>query len=89
MSGKSQHVVPNSKGEWVVRRSGSARATRVFETRHGAVKYAKRLAQKSGAELYIHRAATWSGKGACLAARCKRAPKDGATLSVSVRRTNG
>lgn len=55
MSGKTQHVVPNSKGEWVVRRSGSARATRVFETRHGAVKYAKRLARKSGAELYIHR----------------------------------
>ena len=56
MSGRSQHVVPNSKGEWVVRRSGSARATRVFESRHRAVEYAKRLAQKSGAELYIHRA---------------------------------
>ena len=50
-----QHVVPHQGGGWAVRRSGASRASRVFETQDDAVTYAKQLACKEGAELYIHR----------------------------------
>jgi hypothetical protein len=52
---KSQHVVANPKGGWSVLRSGAARATRVFDNKEDAVGFAKRLAKKDSAELYVHR----------------------------------
>jgi uncharacterized protein YdaT len=55
MSKKSQHVVPNQKGGWSVRKSGSSRATRVFDTQKEAIEYAKDLAKKEQSEIYIHR----------------------------------
>lgn len=54
MSTRDQHVVPDRKGGWAVRRSGASRASGVFERRGEALLYAKRLARREGAVLYIH-----------------------------------
>jgi hypothetical protein len=53
MSGKGQHVVPRD-GSWAVRRSGSDKATRVFETQVEAVRAAREIARNQRTELYIH-----------------------------------
>jgi hypothetical protein len=51
----SQHVVYTENG-WSVRKSNASRAGRVFDTQKEAVGYAKDVAQREGADLYIHRA---------------------------------
>jgi hypothetical protein len=53
-AGKSQHVVRSEKG-WVVRRSESSRADRVFDTKQEAVGYAKDVARRQQSNVYIHR----------------------------------
>lgn len=55
MSKTGRHVIPSPKGGWAVRKSGGERATRVFETQREAEKFARDLAKKEHAELYIHR----------------------------------
>jgi hypothetical protein len=52
---KSQHVVPRTEGGWAVRKTGAARASKVFANQQEAVKYAKEVAQKEGGAMYIHR----------------------------------
>lgn len=54
MAKANQHVVPSQSGGWAVRRSGAARASRVFKSRQDAVTYARGLARKEGSELFIH-----------------------------------
>ncbi|KAB2846051.1 MAG: DUF2188 domain-containing protein [Hyphomicrobiaceae bacterium] len=53
-AGKSQHVVKNPSGGWSVRRTGSARASRVFDTQEAAVDYARDIAKRQKTELYVH-----------------------------------
>lgn len=48
-----QHVVPDG-GKWAVRKSGSSRASRVFDTQKDAVESARELAKKQKTELYVH-----------------------------------
>lgn len=55
MNKRSQHVVPNPKGGWSVRKSGAERASGVFKTQADAIKRGKELAKSEGAELYVHR----------------------------------
>ena len=55
MSKSGRHVVPKPQGGWSVRKSGAARATRVFDTRQEAESFARNLAKKEHGELYIHR----------------------------------
>lgn len=55
MPRKDRHVVPNSDKGWSVRRSGAARASRVFDTQAQAIDYARSQAKKDKAELYIHK----------------------------------
>lgn len=50
---KNIHVV-HSQGEWKVRREGSMRASRVFETKQAAVSYGRKIGQESRVKLYIH-----------------------------------
>lgn len=50
---KSIHVV-HSQGEWKVRREGSLRASKVFETKRDAVTYGRQVGKNDKAELYIH-----------------------------------
>lgn len=53
MAGKGQHVVPRD-GQWAVRRSGSDKVTRVFETQREAISAARDIARNQRTELYIH-----------------------------------
>jgi hypothetical protein len=50
-----QHVYPRRSGKWAVRRSGASRASRLFEKKDDAVAYARRMAQKEGSVVYLHR----------------------------------
>lgn len=53
---KANHVVAsNSKGGWSVRKSGSIRASKTFETKDEAVKYGRKLSKVEKTELYIHK----------------------------------
>ncbi len=50
---KGQHVVPRN-GKWAVRKSGSSKATKIFETQKQAISEGRRLAKSQHTELYIH-----------------------------------
>lgn len=49
----NQHVIPHSEG-WAVKKSGSSKSTKVFKTQKEAKKYAKKIAKRKKAELFIH-----------------------------------
>ena len=51
---KTQHVVPNPTSGWDVKKGGSSKATKHFDTKQPAVDYARDLAKKQEAELVIH-----------------------------------
>lgn len=51
----SQHVLPHPDGGWCVKRTGSSRATKRFETQQEAISYARKVTKKQHADLYIHR----------------------------------
>ncbi|MDE0095403.1 MAG: DUF2188 domain-containing protein [Gammaproteobacteria bacterium] len=53
MPGKGQHVVPRDS-KWAVRRTGSDRVTRRFDTQREAIDAARELARKQGTEVFIH-----------------------------------
>ena len=53
MPGKGQHVVPRDS-KWAVRRTGSNRVTRRFDTQREAIDAARELARKQGTEVFIH-----------------------------------
>ena len=53
MASKSQHVVPRD-GKWAVRRTGSDRATKKFDTQREAIAHGRKIARNQGAELFIH-----------------------------------
>ncbi|MBQ9175510.1 MAG: DUF2188 domain-containing protein [Bacteroidaceae bacterium] len=50
---KNVHVV-HSRGEWKVRREGSLRASKVFDTKRAAVDYGRKIGRDSRVELFIH-----------------------------------
>jgi hypothetical protein len=54
MAKKSNHVVPSSLG-WSVRKSGSQKASRIFDTKDKAVQYGRMLSKGEKTELYIHK----------------------------------
>jgi len=55
MSKDSQHVVSNSsKGGWDVKKSGSDRASKHFDTQKEAIDWAKSRAKNQKTELYVH-----------------------------------
>ena len=53
MASKGQHVVPRN-GKWAIRRSGSDKATKIFDTQKEAIVQGRRIARNQGTELYIH-----------------------------------
>lgn len=55
MGTPSYHVVPNGDGGWGVRRSGSDRMLRNFDTKTQAGDYGQGVARNQGAELFYHR----------------------------------
>ena len=55
MPRKTQHVVPNSSGGWSLKKGGSTKATKNFDTKSDAVSYAKKVAKHQESELVIHK----------------------------------
>jgi hypothetical protein len=55
MKKSNRHVVPNLNDGWSVRKSGSDRASKVFDTQDEAITYARERAKQEKTELYIHR----------------------------------
>ena len=51
----NKHVVPRPNGEWAVRNSGAAKATKVFGTQADAIKFGRDAARKDRVEFYVHR----------------------------------
>ena len=49
----NQHVVPDN-GQWQVKRQGSEKATKNFETQKQAIDYARSIAINQQSELVIH-----------------------------------
>ncbi|MEO1067349.1 MAG: DUF2188 domain-containing protein [Pseudomonadota bacterium] len=54
MSKKGQHIVPNSRGGWSVRKAGSPRVSESFRTQEEAVTRGREIAKNQKTELYIH-----------------------------------
>ncbi|MFW6351553.1 MAG: DUF2188 domain-containing protein [Bacteroidota bacterium] len=52
---KSHHVVPNSKGGWDVKKSGSSRASKHTDTKKDAVDAARKMSKNQKTELFIHK----------------------------------
>lgn len=51
----SQHVVMNADKKWTVKRTGTTRASRVFDTKTEAIGYACSVATKQKIDVYVHR----------------------------------
>ncbi len=54
-SGSTHHVVHDPKGGWNVKRGGARKASRHFEKKEEAVKYARIISHRQGTDLYVHR----------------------------------
>lgn len=50
----SHHVVPHGDG-WAVRRDGSERVSRTYDTQTDAIQGGRQISQNQGTELFIHR----------------------------------
>lgn len=55
MTRKTQHVVPDPKGGWNVRRGGSKKASRHFDTKEEAISWGRRVSRARRLEFVIHR----------------------------------
>ncbi|WP_171171826.1 DUF2188 domain-containing protein [Ruegeria sp. HKCCA0370] len=53
MASKGQHVVPRD-GKWGVRKAGSDKVTRTFDTQREAISEARKIARNQSTELYVH-----------------------------------
>jgi len=54
MAKNSRHVVPAPTGGWSVRKTGATRASKNFDRQSDAVSYAKNLAKREKADVYVH-----------------------------------
>lgn len=54
MTKKTQHVVKSADGGWAVKKGGSSRATKVYETQKEAIAHGREIAKSQKAEFYIH-----------------------------------
>lgn len=52
MASKSLHVVPRDR-KWAVRRTGSERVTKIFDTRKEAIARGREIARNEGTDLFI------------------------------------
>ena len=51
---KTHHVVPNSDGDWDVKRGGAARASSHHDTKQDAIDRGREISRNQGTELRIH-----------------------------------
>ena len=50
---ENQHVLPRGSS-WIVKRAGSPKATRIFDTQGEAINRAKDIAKRKGTTLLVH-----------------------------------
>lgn len=55
MARKTHHVVHSPNGGWGVRRGGTTRVARLFDTKKEAESFARKVSIDQGSELVIHR----------------------------------
>lgn len=55
MAKSTHHVVPSLDGGWNVRKAGSARASKHFETKTEAISWGRALSRKQNTEFWIHK----------------------------------
>ena len=55
MAKPSHHVVPGPNGGWNVKRGGSLRASKHFETKEDAEVWGLQISRQEGSELVIHK----------------------------------
>lgn len=55
MSKGNTHVIASIQGGWSVRKTGSERAEKNFDTKDEAVRYGRKVARERNGELVIHR----------------------------------
>lgn len=51
---KTTHVVPSKKGGWNVKKGGTKRASKNFETKKDAIAYGRQLSKERKSEFIIH-----------------------------------
>lgn len=51
---KTQHIVKNPDGGWAVKKGGSTRATKIFDTQEKAISHGREIAKNQKAEFYVH-----------------------------------
>lgn len=54
MSRETLHIVKNRDGGWAVKKGGSSRATKIYDTQERAIAHGRRIAKSLKAEIYIH-----------------------------------
>ncbi len=54
MAKKTQHIVKNPSGGWSVKKGGSSKATKVYDTQSEAIKRGREIAKNQNAEFYVH-----------------------------------
>lgn len=74
-AGKPLHVVPQPDG-WAVKRQGSSRALRLFNTQAEAIKAATKTARNSRSEVVIH------GRSGVIRQKVSTSPADSLMLRV-------
>lgn len=55
MSKITQHVVKTPTGKWAIKKGGSSKATKIYNTQKEAIKHGTEIAKNQKAELYIHK----------------------------------
>jgi hypothetical protein len=55
MARKTHHVVPNPKGGWSVKKGGSSRASKTFDTKKDATDYGRQVSKNQNSELVVHK----------------------------------
>jgi hypothetical protein len=55
MLNRAYHVVSNPDGGWAVRREGAERASKRFQSKEDAVRYARSICQGERVDLVVHR----------------------------------
>ncbi|MDF5689314.1 DUF2188 domain-containing protein [Aquirufa aurantiipilula] len=55
MTKKSNHVVPTLSGGWSVKKLGTSKAIRNFDSQEKAIEYGQKLSQNQKTDFYIHK----------------------------------
>lgn len=55
MAKKSHHVVPDPNGGWSVKKGGTTRASKHFDTKKAAVSWGREVSKKQRSEFVVHK----------------------------------